>query len=91
MFVDRDVVSKKSGKIKSEYKHDHVHANLDVDFNFAGPTIFGAVVFGWVSCSIFLSNLIKMYLVPSVREPDRLGNTVSTQLKQLNSSRVMSK
>ena len=38
--------SKKSGKIKSEYKHDHFHSNLDVDFNFAGPTVFGAVVFG---------------------------------------------
>lgn len=37
---------KKSGKIKSEYKHDHFHSNLDVDFNFAGPTVFGAVVFG---------------------------------------------
>jgi len=40
------VGSKKSGKIKSEYKRDYFHSNLDVDFNFAGPTIFGAVVFG---------------------------------------------
>lgn len=39
---------KKSGKIKSEYKHEHFHSNVDVDFNFAGPTIFAAVVFGWV-------------------------------------------
>jgi len=29
------------------------------------------------------TNLIKVYLVPSVREPDQLGNTVSKQLKQL--------
>jgi len=38
--------SKKSGKIKSEFKHEYFHSNVDVDFNFAGPTIFGAVVFG---------------------------------------------
>jgi hypothetical protein len=38
---------KKSGKIKSEYKHDYFRSNLDVDFNFAGPTVFGAVVFGY--------------------------------------------
>jgi len=29
------------------------------------------------------SNQIKMYLVPSIGEPDQLGNTVSKQLKQL--------
>lgn len=38
---------KKSGKIKTEYKRDYVRTNLDVDFNFAGPTVFGAVVFGY--------------------------------------------
>jgi len=48
---------KKSGKIKSEYKHEYFHTNLDVDFNFAGPTIFGAVVFGWVCrlCDVLMS------------------------------------
>jgi voltage-dependent anion channel protein 2 len=38
---------KKSGKIKTEFKHEYVHTNLDVDFNFAGPTILGAAVFGY--------------------------------------------
>ena len=39
---------KKSGKIKTEYKQEFVHTNLDVDFNFAGPTVYGAAVVGFV-------------------------------------------
>jgi hypothetical protein len=36
---------KKSGKIKTEYKHDYVHTNLDLDLiNF---TVFGAAVVGY--------------------------------------------
>jgi voltage-dependent anion channel protein 2 len=38
---------KKSGKIKTEYKQEYVHTNLDVDFNFAGPTILGSAVVGY--------------------------------------------
>jgi voltage-dependent anion channel protein 2 len=38
---------KKSGKIKTEYKQEYIHTNLDVDFNFAGPTILGAAVIGY--------------------------------------------
>jgi voltage-dependent anion channel protein 2 len=38
---------KKSGKIKTEYKHENIHTNLDVDFNFTGPTVFGAAVVGY--------------------------------------------
>jgi len=38
---------KKSGKIKSSYKHDYAHLNADVDFDFAGPTIHGAAVLGY--------------------------------------------
>jgi len=38
---------KKSGKIKTEYKQEYVHTNLDVDFNFTGPTVFGAAVVGY--------------------------------------------
>lgn len=38
---------KKNGKIKSEYKREYVHENIDLDFDFAGPTIHGAVVFGY--------------------------------------------
>ena len=40
--------SKKSGKIKTEYEQEHFHANCDVDFDFAGPTIHGAAVLGLV-------------------------------------------
>jgi len=36
---------KKSGKIKSEFKHDYVHTNLDVDL--ASFTVFGAAVVGY--------------------------------------------
>jgi len=36
---------RKSGKIKTEYKHDYVHTNLDLDLiNF---TVFGAAVVGY--------------------------------------------
>jgi len=38
---------KKSGKIKTAYKMDYLHANCDVDFDFAGPTIHGAAVLGY--------------------------------------------
>jgi len=36
---------KKSGKIKTEYKHDYVHTNLDLDL--ANLTVFGAAVVGY--------------------------------------------
>jgi len=36
---------KKSGKIKSEYKHDYVHTNLDLDLT--SLTVFGAAVVGY--------------------------------------------
>lgn len=39
--------SKKSGKIKTAYKREYVNAGLDVDLDFAGPTIHGAAVAGY--------------------------------------------
>jgi len=36
---------KKSGKIKTAYKHDYVHTNLDLDVN--SLTVFGAAVVGY--------------------------------------------
>jgi len=44
------VTGKKSAKVKTAYKHDHIHTTADVDFDFAGPTIKGSAVFaykGW--------------------------------------------
>ncbi|CAH1794453.1 unnamed protein product [Owenia fusiformis] len=38
---------KKSGKIKTAYKQEYVNANVDVDFDFAGPTVHGAGVLGY--------------------------------------------
>lgn len=38
---------KKSGKIKTGYKQEYINANVDVDFDFAGPTINGAAVAGY--------------------------------------------
>lgn len=38
---------KKSGKIKTGYKQDYVNTNVDVDFDFAGPTVHGAAVVGY--------------------------------------------
>lgn len=37
---------KKSGQIKTEYQREHIHTNFDVDFDFAGPTLNGALVAG---------------------------------------------
>ena len=37
---------KKSGRIKTSYKQDHINLNADVDFDFAGPTVHGAGVLG---------------------------------------------
>ncbi|XP_078486066.1 non-selective voltage-gated ion channel VDAC2 [Ciona intestinalis] len=38
---------KKSGALKTAYKRDYINCNLDTDFNFAGPTLQGACVFGY--------------------------------------------
>jgi voltage-dependent anion channel protein 2 len=38
---------KKNGKVKSEYKREYLHGNVDLDFDFAGPTIHGAWVLGY--------------------------------------------
>ncbi|XP_071952278.1 non-selective voltage-gated ion channel VDAC2-like [Antedon mediterranea] len=38
---------KKCGMIKTGYKRDYFNLNADVDFDFAGPTIYGAAVFGY--------------------------------------------
>jgi len=38
---------KKSGKVKTSYKQDHINVDCDVDFDFAGPTIHGAAVAGY--------------------------------------------
>jgi voltage-dependent anion channel protein 2 len=38
---------KKNGKVKTEYKRDYVHGNVDVDFDFAGPVINGSWVLGY--------------------------------------------
>lgn len=39
--------SKKSCKVKTEYKRDYFHSNIDTDFDFAGPVIHGAWVLGY--------------------------------------------
>jgi hypothetical protein len=38
---------KKSGKIKTSYKREYVNTSCDVDFDFAGPTIHGALTLGY--------------------------------------------
>ncbi|XP_039273209.1 non-selective voltage-gated ion channel VDAC2-like [Styela clava] len=38
---------KKSGCLKTAYKRDYLHMNLDTDFNFAGPTLQGSSVVGY--------------------------------------------
>ncbi|CAJ1080323.1 unnamed protein product [Xyrichtys novacula] len=38
---------KKSGKVKTAYKREYVNVGVDVDLDFAGPTIHGAAVAGY--------------------------------------------
>lgn len=38
---------KKSGQIKTEYQREYIHTNFDIDFDFAGPTLNGALVAGY--------------------------------------------
>lgn len=37
----------KTGRIKSEFKHDLFAVNCDVDVNTAGPVLLGSAVFGY--------------------------------------------
>jgi len=37
----------KTGRIKSEFKHDLFAVNCDVDVNTAGPVLLGSTVFGY--------------------------------------------
>ncbi|CAI9717883.1 voltage-dependent anion-selective channel protein 2-like [Octopus vulgaris] len=39
---------KRSGKIKTGYKNDYINGGVDVDFEFAGPTVHGALVLGYM-------------------------------------------
>lgn len=39
---------KRSGKIKTAYKNDYISGGADVDFEFAGPTVHGALVLGYM-------------------------------------------
>lgn len=38
---------KKNAKVKSAYKREHINVGCDMDFDIAGPSIRGAVVFGY--------------------------------------------
>ena len=40
--------SKKSGKIKTNYKREYVNSSADIDFDFAGPTIHGSATTEYV-------------------------------------------
>lgn len=46
MFLFLFSFSKRSGKIKTGYKNDYINGGVDVDFEFAGPTVHGALVLG---------------------------------------------
>lgn len=38
---------KKTGKVKAAFKRSNLNSNVDVDFNFAGPTVNSAIVLGY--------------------------------------------
>jgi len=62
LFTSVSGFSKKSGKIKTEFKHENIHTNLDVDFNFTGPTVFGSAVVGLVCFKMFVNVLMLKYI-----------------------------
>jgi hypothetical protein len=66
--VNLFLYSKKSGKIKTEFQQDYVHTNLDVDFNFTGPTVFGAAVIGYDLRDVLFNCLeaVAFYLNPAI-------------------------
>lgn len=37
----------KTGRIKSDFLHEHFAVNCDVDVNTAGPVLLGSAVFGY--------------------------------------------
>lgn len=51
----------KTGRIKSEFKHDLFAVNCDVDVNTAGPVILGSAVFGYNGEKLF-KNIFKLYI-----------------------------
>lgn len=50
--------------MKTDYKRDYFHSNIDVDFDFAGPVIHGAWVLGYITS---VSVIIAVILVTNVR------------------------
>ncbi|KAK7919169.1 hypothetical protein WMY93_010453 [Mugilogobius chulae] len=43
----RPIFSKKNGKVRGAYKREYLNVGIDVDLDFAGPTIHGAGVAGY--------------------------------------------
>jgi hypothetical protein len=50
----------KTGRIKSEFRHDIFAVNCDVDLNTAGPVLLGSTVFGY-NGEKFAKNVCKLY------------------------------
>ena len=49
--------------MKTDYKRDSFHSNIDVDFDFAGPVVHGAWVLGsvWLASYFYLQGVsLKM-------------------------------
>jgi hypothetical protein len=51
----------KTGRIKSEFRHDVFAVNCDVDLNTAGPVLLGSAVFGYNGEQL-VKNMCKLYL-----------------------------
>ena len=51
----------KTGRIKSEFRHDVFAVNCDVDLNTAGPVLLGSAVFGYNGEKLF-KNMWKQYI-----------------------------
>jgi len=85
---------KKSGKIKSSYKREYMNANVDVDFDFAGPTIHSALVlghYGWLTgCQISFdtskSKLTKNNLTIGYDGGDFILNTNVNDMSEFGGS-----
>jgi hypothetical protein len=51
----------KTGRIKSEFRHELFAVNCDVDLNTAGPVLLGSAVFGY-NGEMLAKNMCKLYI-----------------------------
>ena len=71
---------KKCGKVKTDYKRDYFHSNIDVDFDFAGPVVHGAWVLGYGHrANYFFLIIVQLALIVITVLEKLVGNSNSIE------------